>query len=703
MAECYSATGVNQSDFPRCLNLIPGKAWLAWRILEQNGNSQGMIEFSMARTEGGWMSIGIGEEQSGGMGGADIIVVQNVSGQVTAGDYFAEGFMAPAKDEIQDVKLHSHSIADGFSQARVSRPLSTCNTGDRSIRKSYPHRLLFALGADNDWTMKYHGPDARGSIVVNFYEEDLYAFQGGAPQAGPDAQGFITQYNAYHIPTAQRPLGEGIWQEGTNQYKCFAVPLEHVANLTPPFDIIEAHPIVGSQYLHHFVNSVCRNDPRPNTTIPYGEHPANDIYDCAMGGSEAAGCSGLPGWAVGGVSSKFPSDVGVRIREGSKWILLNTHFYNPTLDSDAVDNSGFKWIGSKKLRPKQLGTLWTGMSLTMRLEPGLKRAHFTQHCPAQAVAHLFADGQDTLEILEVVHHLHQRGRIARTYVVREGKRIPLVIQDFYDYNFQAGNPVKFFLKRGDAIEVHCAYDTQQATDDIRWGERTQDEMCISILQVTPVPEGRSKLMCASHQMTTSISNYTMGFIRWDTDTDQAALMQGAACHVPPAACPPDTWNRFCHKAGMCFLHEVCNGAFCGSPMDIPQLKDKCKMAKSMCEVCYSPGNGECTECTKHCEPMLNAGLMFNLTELHQTFMPLQRSDETYDLPWGESWAEDYNCDLDGAEQATSQKAISTTSPANHQDTDKATDGGSISGAVGQMQWPMLVVAIPLITTILHCL
>ncbi len=58
--------------------------------------------------------------------------------------------------------------------------------------------------------------------LQNFFHHQ-YAFQGGAPDAGPDAQSFTTHYTKYHIPTAQRPMGGDMWAEGTNQYKCLAI------------------------------------------------------------------------------------------------------------------------------------------------------------------------------------------------------------------------------------------------------------------------------------------------------------------------------------------------------------------------------------------------------------------------------------------------------------------------------------------------
>ena len=106
----------------------------------------------------------------------------------------------------------------------------------------------------------------------------------------------------------------------------------------------------------------------------------------------------IPGFAAGGRGFAFAPSIGVRIPTGIKWFVFDTHYYNPTMNKDAYDSSGYEYVVTTKLRPLSLANVWVGIDLSMRLPLGQKRAHYAQHCPAEAIEHIFPSGKDTVEL-----------------------------------------------------------------------------------------------------------------------------------------------------------------------------------------------------------------------------------------------------------------------------------------------------------------
>eukprot|EP00419_Tripos_fusus_P053207 CAMPEP_0172797194 /NCGR_PEP_ID=MMETSP1075-20121228/170_1 /TAXON_ID=2916 /ORGANISM="Ceratium fusus, Strain PA161109" /LENGTH=93 /DNA_ID=CAMNT_0013634337 /DNA_START=12 /DNA_END=290 /DNA_ORIENTATION=- len=91
----------------------------------------------ITRKGSGWVSIGIGQEQSGSMRGADMIVITKIDSVIVAEDHFATDFIRPVKDDKQNVELLSASESNAMLQVVVRRPLMTCDQQDNAIRYEY--------------------------------------------------------------------------------------------------------------------------------------------------------------------------------------------------------------------------------------------------------------------------------------------------------------------------------------------------------------------------------------------------------------------------------------------------------------------------------------------------------------------------------------------------------------------------------------
>ena len=104
----------------------------------------------------GWVAVGIGEETSGSMRGADIVAVTKEGADFVATDHFALDFALPEKDSQQDWVFDSaSSVGDGTDTYNLRRAVDTNDSQDRVI-SSGPTRFLLAFG-DGSPTMTYHG------------------------------------------------------------------------------------------------------------------------------------------------------------------------------------------------------------------------------------------------------------------------------------------------------------------------------------------------------------------------------------------------------------------------------------------------------------------------------------------------------------------------------------------------------------------
>ena len=57
------------------------------------------------------------------------------------------------------------------------------------------------------------------------------------------------------------------------------------------------------------------------------------------------------GWALGADGNIFLEDVGIAIGEGNRWLVMQMHYYNPTMIKDVYDSSGLRLYMTKDLCP----------------------------------------------------------------------------------------------------------------------------------------------------------------------------------------------------------------------------------------------------------------------------------------------------------------------------------------------------------------
>ena len=164
----------------------------------------------------------------------------------------------------------------------------------------------------------------------------------------------------------EQELNEG--QDPTNIFQCTYFDMNTLAqemNYEPgtKLHMVGYSPVFSydnEEFLHHFILRSCGVASSPLPMIPSQQFDDSDLYhgkvisDCT---NMPPGCQGgLGGWAVGSKGVTYPEDVGVSIGE-ERWVVLQTHYYNPNMVEGVYDSSGLRAYVTQDLRPIEAGTM----------------------------------------------------------------------------------------------------------------------------------------------------------------------------------------------------------------------------------------------------------------------------------------------------------------------------------------------------------
>lgn len=331
----------NSSDWLHCQQ-IPSdthELYLYYTPLEESV----LLGFHALEDTEGWSALGI--NGNGGMKGATFIVVRQESdGTWLAEDRYAEDYEMPSLDEQQDVRLLFAEQENGQTAWGVAIPKNSCDLdgNDYEILDRLTN-LLWAVGSDH--IFGYHAQ--RGQFQANLLQ---------APEEPASTVGLSSV--ELRMPNVTVVMGEGAADpDPTNPYICTYFDLEeiaanegfsaedriHVTRFSPKLNEESKH------YVHHMILYAC--DAESATGV---EH-LQVLPECA---SMPEGCLEMKWvWAVGGKDAIFPEGVGLPVGGNSRFLVLQMHYYNPSLDQGVVDNSGVEVFYTSDLKKQEVGVL----------------------------------------------------------------------------------------------------------------------------------------------------------------------------------------------------------------------------------------------------------------------------------------------------------------------------------------------------------
>lgn len=424
----------------------------------------------------GWTSLSL--SGNGGMKGASQIVVrkdEKNDNKWVAEDRFSTDYTMPTLDEQQDVKLlFAQQSDDGVTAWGVELPMNSCDDHDYPIQ-NITTSMLWAFGDSH--TFGFHGPN-RGQFSANLMNE---------PVVFSEATGDFVDMRMPDVPVV---LGEG-GTDATNPYICSYFNMSEVlpenVESGQTVHVTRFEPLLNEaskQYVHHMILFACTGDedagPREHLQI---------IPECE---SMPPGCFEMKWpWAVGSEPVVLPEDVGLPFRGG--WLVLQTHYYNPNLDENVIDSSGVRAYYTTDLRPQEAGVMMlnggTGPWHRQAIPAGQKDFDIEPF----VIPSSCTSWSSPLTILGVGHHMHVVGKHMDISVYRNGESLgPLREEHQYDFNHQAlgASPIGT-LEPGDELYMNCRYDTSGVTDDVQFGDLTQQEMCFAVMLYYPLQKQQS--------------------------------------------------------------------------------------------------------------------------------------------------------------------------------------------------------------------
>ncbi len=262
----------------------------------------------------------------------------------------------------------------------------------------------------------------------------------------------------------------------SDDYRCFLVdsPAQEETYFVTGFDV---HP-GNARIAHHVIVFHPRDDDEVAAARALDAADPAPGYACY--GAAGVKAAAVAAWAPGGGPTRFPPDTGVQLR-GKRPLIIQMHYHTHGED-----------LGSDRSRIElavQLQGVAPGRFLPLA-DPSLMLAPGSANERSEISLRVadYTAVRTNFRIRGVFPHMHTLGSTLRVEVAHnDGSRSCVVDVPRWDFNWQG----LYFYEGGgiavrpdEVLTLRCTYDTRSRRDTVRWGEGTEDEMCVAGLFVT---------------------------------------------------------------------------------------------------------------------------------------------------------------------------------------------------------------------------
>lgn len=280
----------------------------------------------------------------------------------------------------------------------------------------------------------------------------------------------------------------------TDDYRCFIIdPAGPGGGGMPEERYVQATNVLpGNQALVHHVILFEVPESRVASVRKKDTEEPGPGYTC-FGGAGTGGAEMITGWAPGGVPQRVESDMGLRIRKGSVFVM-QVH-YNLQRYSGTGDRTTVELELAKTSPPYRLVLAPIAYPDNLKIKAGDPEASQSIVVPVSLALQYLKLPEAV--ITSVTPHMHLLG----TSIITSLDSQPLVDIPRWDFHWQQAYMLeKPVVARGNQLlMLTCQYDNSYANQpvvdgqkqmprDVTWGEGTLDEMCLSFLGLR-IPSG----------------------------------------------------------------------------------------------------------------------------------------------------------------------------------------------------------------------
>lgn len=266
-------------------------------------------------------------------------------------------------------------------------------------------------------------------------------------------------------------------------------------------------PPVSQRTLHHSIMMTCRTRDTPWGAY-IGARPVTNGQRVPCEPMPPSACDTMiGGWTPGGWGNgpngafRTPSDAGFRVGPGRKFVVVQYHHNNESLDANNTSQAGFRLQITPDLRKADVGEMQLGPIAVGFAIPPARRNKNNDDDDVVDVVHTCTWNADPTDAWAFRSHAHalctRQYSIVRRSSGNDTNDNVAYLGDTSPFTYHSqplvGLDPPTRIERGDVLETHCLYERGE-----RWtagGLSTSDEMCIRHVLISPDVERAGAPFC----------------------------------------------------------------------------------------------------------------------------------------------------------------------------------------------------------------